>query len=48
MTVEHSKDCKGGGFRYVSTIRSTKATRENGTAGRVVMICKGCSARKLV
>jgi hypothetical protein len=49
-TDQHSADCKHLGFRYGATIKRTPATIENGTAGKVVMLCKssGCSARRIV
>jgi hypothetical protein len=45
---EHDAKCPKTGFRYASTVRGTKATRESGNAGKVVMICKNCPATKLV
>lgn len=46
----HAETCTRPGFRYAATIRRTAASEANGTAGRVVMICKhsGCPARRIV
>lgn len=44
----HKDTCTKPGFRYAATVRATKATVAAGTAGKVVMICKGCSATVLV
>ena len=47
--AEHRADCAKPGFRYAATIRRTKASVANGTAGKVVMICKNpaCPARRV-
>jgi hypothetical protein len=46
----HRDGCTGNGFRYGATIRTNKASVANGTAGKVVMLCKDnrCSARRIV
>jgi len=49
-SVDHDKDCPRPGFRFGATIRSTKATRAAGTAGKVVMLCKNprCRGARIV
>lgn len=46
----HSADCTRPGFRYGLTVKRTKTTVENGTAGKVLMFCKNgrCPARRYV
>ena len=48
--VEHRESCTGKGFRYGATVRRTAKTEANGTAGKVLMICKdsSCPARRYV
>ena len=49
-TDTHRDDCTGKGFRYAATIRRTSASIANGTADKVLMICKDpkCPARRYV
>lgn len=44
----HKPGCTKPGWRYGATVRRTKETIANGKAGKVVMVCKGCPATKLV
>ena len=48
--AEHREGCTGKGFRYGATVRRTAKTEANGTAGKVLMICKDshCPARRYV
>lgn len=42
--IDHRDECPRPGYRYAATVRSTDITRELGTAGKVVMMCRGCPA----
>jgi hypothetical protein len=47
LVREHSASCDKPVFRYVATVRRTKATVASGTAGKIVMMCR-CGATKHV
>jgi hypothetical protein len=46
----HAPDCPQPGFRYGATVRRNAATIANGSAGKVLMLCKNsrCPARRYV
>lgn len=50
LVRDHIAGCPKPGFRYAATVRSNAATRASGTAGKVVLLCKGvgCGATKHV
>ena len=50
MNEQHVEGCTKPGFRYGLTVRTTKASVANGTAGKVVMFCKNprCAAKRTV